>query len=430
MFPLRFNRISLKVLRDLPIRQSVDVFVARQAIFDNQRRLYAYELLYRSHGAHNHFDGTEAAIATQQVISSTLLSIGFENMLGGKKAFLNFDHRLLSEGMHLSLPRETIVIEILESVEPTADLVALCRGIHQQGYSIALDDFVSQPEFEPLTRITNLIKVDLQATPKEEQERLLRVYQPRGIKMLAEKVETQEEFEWARRKGYDLFQGYFFARPVIVSARQIPAGRTTCLRLLHESRQTDLNFHRLENLIREDVSLTFKLLRYANSALFERADKTRSIGRALRVIGEDAVRRWVALATLPMLATNKPGELVTLSIVRARFCERLAQLGGIAQHDEAFLMGMFSLLDALIDRPLDEALREVDLGPGITQALLGTAADQDALAKIYRLTCRYELGDWDEAEKLAGECRVSAGAVGAAYVESTLWAEELLRHAG
>src|SRR5580698_2513970 len=232
----------------------MEALVARQAIFDRKRQLHGYELLYRSDAARNEFDGTNASAATQQVISSTLLSIGLENILCGKKAFLNFDHRLLSDGMHLSLPRQAIVIEILESVEPTADLIALCQSIHQQGYSIALDDFVSQPQFEPLTRIAKLIKVDLRATSKEEQERLLRTYQPRGITMLAEKVETHEEFEWARRAGYDLFQGYFFARPVVMRSQQIPAVKIACLRLLREVRREDLDFPRLELLIRGDVS--------------------------------------------------------------------------------------------------------------------------------------------------------------------------------
>ena len=400
----------------------MEVFVARQAIFNRQRELYAYELLYRSNAARNEFDGTDAGIATRQVISSTVLSIGLENIMCGKRAFLNFDHALLSDGMHLSLPKQAIVIEILETVAPTQDLIALCRNIHDQGYSIALDDFVWQPELEPLIGIAKLIKVDLMATSKQEQERLLRTYRPRGIMMLAEKVETHEEFEWARDAGYDLFQGYFFARPAIVRGRQIPAAQVTCLRLLQEIQRNDLDFDELERLIRGDVSLTFRLLRYANSALFGRREETNSIARALLVLGEDGIRRWVSLATLPMLATNKPSELATLSIVRARFCERLAQLSGTAQRGEAFMMGMFSLLDALIDCPLDDALREIHLRPPITEALLGIAPKQDILASIYRLTRQYEIGDWDEVEKLSAEIGVPAAAVGGAYVESTLWA--------
>ena len=190
--------IRLRVSRASVDKTNVEVFVARQPIFDRKRQLYGYELLYRSNQARNQFDGTEAPAATKQVISNTLLSIGLENILCGKKAFLNFDQDLLSEGVYLSLPRQSTVIEILESVEPNSGLIALCRAIHDQGYTIALDDFVSSPQFEPLTSLAQLIKVDIRVTIQTEQERLLRTYRPRGIALLAEKVETYEEFEWAR----------------------------------------------------------------------------------------------------------------------------------------------------------------------------------------------------------------------------------------
>jgi c-di-GMP-related signal transduction protein len=407
----------------------VEVFVARQPIFDRQRQLYGYELLYRSDRTRNCFDGTEAATATKQVISTTLLSIGLENILCGKKAFLNFDQHLLNDGTYLSLPRQATVIEILESVEPTSDLIALCRGIHEQGYMIALDDFVSSPQFEALTRLAQLIKVDVLATPRPEQERLLRTYRPQGIALLAEKVETYEQFEWARTVGYDYFQGFFFARPSVIQSQQVPASKLNCLRLMSEMQQADLDFKRLETLIRSDVALTYKLLRYVNSAMFGRRGEIQSIEHALMIVGSDDIRRWVALATLPMLATDKPGELATLSIVRARFCERLVQLAGVTQQNEAFLMGMFSLLDALLDQPLDEALLSVSLGPEITQALLGTASNENPLSKIYRLTRRYEHGDWDEVERLAKSCGFPASAAGDAYVEATLWAERMLQAA-
>ncbi len=407
----------------------MEVFVARQPIFDRQRQLYGYELLYRSERARNQFDGTEASSATQQVISSTLLSIGLENILCGKKAFLNFNHRLLSDGLYLSLPRQATVIEILETVEPNSDLLALCASIHEQGYTIALDDFVDSPQFEPLTRLAQLIKVDVRVTSKAEQERLLRTYRPRGIALLAEKVETYEEFEWTRAAGYDYFQGYFFARPSIIHSQHVSATKLNCLRLLSELQKPELDFKRLEVLIRGDVALTYKLLRYVNSALFGRRGEIQSIERALMIIGSDDIRRWVALATLPMLATDKPGELATLSIVRARFCERLIQLAGMSRQNEAFLMGMFSLLDALIDQPLDTALLSVGLGPEITKALLGTAPEDDVLSKVYRLTRRYEQGDWDEVELLARACGFPGVAAGDAYVEATLWADKVLQAA-
>jgi c-di-GMP-related signal transduction protein len=192
----------------------------------------------------------------------------------------------------------------------------------------------------------------------------------------------------------------------------------------------DPDFTRLAALIRSDVALTYKLLRYANSAMFGRSRKIQSIEQALMVVGTDDLRRWVALATLPMLATDKPGELAKLSIVRARFCEHLMKLAGITRNGEAFLMGMFSLLDALLDRPLDEALLSVSLRSDITEALLGTAPDEDVLSRIYRLTRRYEQGDWDEVEKLALECGFPAMAAGKAYEEATFWADRMLQAAG
>src|SRR6185503_5477729 len=192
----------------------MDVFVARQAIFDRGRKLYGYELLFRSSGDRNEFDGSESGSATTQVIANSLLSIGLENMVCGKKAFVNFDRILLLSGLHSMIPREDLVLEILESVEPDPEFLAACRELYEKGYTIALDDFVRHPRFEPLTEIAKVIKVDMQATAKEEQLQILRIYQPRGIAMLAEKVETREEFDWAQIAGYDLFQGYFFTQPV------------------------------------------------------------------------------------------------------------------------------------------------------------------------------------------------------------------------
>ena len=408
----------------------MEALVARQAIFDRKQRLYAYELLYRSEAARSEFDGTDAAAATGRVISNTLLAIGVENLLGGKKAFLNFDPRLLKDGMHRALPYETVVLEILETVDPTPDLIALCRSVRAEGYSFALDDFVSQPEFEPLTHIADIIKVDFRVTPKQEQERLLRTYRPRGIRMLAEKVETREEFDWAYAAGYDLFQGYFFARPVIMSGREIPAVQPICLRLLRETQRTDLDFQQLGVLIRGDVSLAFKLLRYVNSAIFGRRVKTSSIVQALVILGDDGIRRWSAMATLPMLASGKPGEVVTLSLVRARFCERLAQLGGRVRDSDAFIMGMFSLLDALIDCPLEEELESIDLDARIREALLGTAEEQSVLAGIYRLVTRYESGEWDGMEQRARDCGVPVASIALAYLESAQWAERWMGRGG
>jgi c-di-GMP-related signal transduction protein len=406
----------------------MDVLVARQAILDRQQKLYGYELLFRSNPHSNAFDGTEAAAATMQVLSNTLMSIGAEKLLGGKKAFVNFDHRLLLDNMHLTLPRDSLVIEILETVVPTDDLLALCQKIQEQGYTLALDDFTDPPGLAPLARTANVIKIDMRLSSREEQKRMLLTYKPQGVMMLAEKVETDAEFQWALHAGYDLFQGYFFARPMVVKSQQIPAVKTACLRLIREAQQRDLDFTRIERLIREDVSLTYQLLRYANSALFQRHTKFESITHALLVLGEGHIRRWVALVTLPMLATNKPGELVKLSLVRASFCERLAQRTEAPSRpispNNAFLTGMFSLLNALIDQPLEEALHGLELGKDVLGAILENAPEEDTLAQLLQLIRCYERGDWPEVDRLAERCGIAPAAVGDAYLEASSWADQ------
>jgi len=404
----------------------MDVFVARQPIFDRARQLYAYELLFRSDDLHNEFDGTESGSATTQLIANSLLTMGLENIACGKKAFLNFDAQLLLGGLHSILPREKVVLEILESVEPTEELVSACDELKKQGYTFALDDFVGHSSIEPLTRIAEIIKVDMQASSKADQVRLLETYQPRGIAMLAEKVETHEEFEWARTAGYDYFQGYFFARPAVVRAHQIPVSKVNCLHLLSEMQHSELDYDRLRTIISQDVSLSYKLLRYVNSALFARHGETRSIGHALAIIGEEAIRHWVALAALPVLAKQKPGELVTHSLVRASFCERLSLLAGLSDRSNAFLMGLFSLLDALIDVPIEEALHQTGVGPLISGALLGNATEDDPLRCIFTLVCHYEAADWNAVSSSAGKLAIKVSSVGQAYSESTLWAQQAL----
>ncbi len=305
----------------------MDVLVARQAIFDRERRVHGYELLFRSQAAQNEFDGTEGGLATQQVLANSLLVIGLDNLVGTKKAFVNFGRGPLLQGWHTSLPAENTVIEVLETVEPDAEVVEACRKLREQGYQIALDDFVFRPGYEALLDVADLLKIEIQSLPRPEQSLLIRSSKARGLQLLAEKVETYEEFEWARQAGYDYFQGYFFARPVIVRGRKIPAAKVHCLRLLQEVQRPELDFERLEMLILEDVSLSYQLLRYVNSPLFALTSSIRSIRQALLFFGETELRKWIVLATLARTADDKPGELIRHSLVRARFCESVAQSG-------------------------------------------------------------------------------------------------------
>jgi EAL and modified HD-GYP domain-containing signal transduction protein len=404
----------------------VEVFVARQPIFDRNRKVWGYELLFRSAASQTRYDGTEATSATRQVISNGMLSIGFDKLLRGKHACINFGREMLLQDLYTSLPHQTTVIELTEDIEPDEEVVQAVKRMRAQGYRIALDDFRACPQMEPLVALANMIKVEM-ATPKPQQEAMVREFHDRGIRMLSEKVETDVDFRWGLRAGYDYFQGNFFSCPVVMRGQQIPAIKLHCLKLIQEVHRPELDFGRLTTMISEDVSFSYKLLRYANSARFGRETKIHSIRRALVVLGEYGIRKWVSIAALPTIAADKPGELMRKSLVRARFCELLAQASGQGLEDQAFLMGLFSLLDALLDRPLDEVLKEVGLAPELDSVLRGQAAEDDILNTIYRLVRAYESADWDEVERLAGCMGAPPDLIGAAYCEALPWADEIAK---
>jgi len=402
----------------------VEVFVARQPIFDRNRKVWAYELLFRADGAATHYDGAEPSSATRQVISHGMLSIGWDKMLRGKHGSINFGRDMLLQDLYSSLPPGQTIIALTKDIEADDEVLEAVRGVRDQGYRIALDDFRPGPRMDSLVELADLVKVEMD-TPKEKQEIILREMHSRGIRVLSEKVETDTEFRWALRAGFDYFQGNFFAHPLILQGTQIPAMKIQCLRLIQEAHRAELDFTRLTALISQDVSLSYKLLRYANSARFGRQGKIHSIRRALVVLGEYGIRKWIAIAALPAIAGDKPSELVTHSLVRGRFCELLGQASGQGVEDQAFLIGLFSMLDALLDRPLNDALEELGLALPLDSVLRGMAPEESVLNQIYSLVRRYEAADWDGVDVLAGKLGTPSEVVGAAYREALPWADEL-----
>lgn len=404
----------------------MDVYVARQAILDRNGKVFAYELLFRSGASSREFGGADATGATNQVVANALLNFSDAHLLGGKKAFVNFNRALLLDGLPLMLPKETAVIEILETVDPDADVIEACRKMNELGYTLALDDFLDRDGMLPLIDLAKFIKVDMRSTSREEQERIVNAYRPKGVAMLAEKVESHEEFDWAASIGFDYFQGYFFEKPVTVVGRHIPVSKVAALRLLREVQPLELDFDRVEQAVSADLGFSHKLLRYVNSAVFGRRVDVASIRMALAVLGEENIRRWVALAALPALASEKPGALVIQSVLRARFWELLAIASRVPEPDRLFLMGMFSMLDALIDRPLGESLREVGVAPAIIAALLDESPEKDPLKRIRGLAIAYERGEWDGAAALSEALGITTSDVVTAYRDALKWAEDVL----
>ena len=402
----------------------VDLFVARQPILDGDLGVYGYELLHRS-SAMNVYSGTDHTLASLEVINNSLFSLDIAQVAPGMRAFINFNRDLLlSEAAYILSPKH-VVIEVLETTVIDADVLAACRKLQERGYLLAADDIVRADQMGPLMDLVDFIKVDFRAAAANDEEEIIKKYGERH-RCLAEKLETEAEFERARELGYKLFQGYFFARPVVLQSKQIPAFKMNYLRILNAVHRPDMEFGELERLIRQEVSVTYKLLHYANSALFQQRTHIGSIKRALVILGEQELRKWTSIVLLMHLAQDKPDVLVMCALVRAAFCEALAPLSGVGgRKSELFLMGMFSLLDSLTGFPLEEALRPIYLAPDLRDTLLGKQPSSFPLADIYRLMKAYEQGDWNQVIDNARSLRVEADEIRDAYLRAVKWGDEV-----
>ncbi len=397
-------------------------FIARQPIFDTKGRVYAYELLFRS-GLHNYFDCDDQDHAAASVIANSNLLFDLTEMTGGTRAFINCTHRVLTEELMTTLPRQQVVVEILEDVEPDPALIAACQKLKQQGYILALDDFVYHKNFEPLLDLADIIKVDFLLSDVQEQERLAQTMIPRGIKMLAEKVETHEVYEQARQMGYQYFQGYFFAKPVIISRKDIPTNKMQFMRILKDVHAAEVDFQKLAKTIQSEVSLSYKLLKLINSAAFALRHRVTSIIQALSLLGLREIRSWVSLLSISFMADDKPAELINSSLIRARLCELLAQPSGFgARKDDMFLMGLFSLLDVIMSRPIDEILSEIQVEEDIHKALV---AAEGPLGHILELVKAMEKGEWDSLSDNAAKLGIDEQRLPQAYVDAVKWAQEI-----
>lgn len=400
----------------------LQTFVARQPILDSRQKLEAYELLFRS-GLENQFNACDGDQATCRVIAGSFLLFGIEDMTGKARAFINFTRRLLVEDYALVLPHERAVVELLETVEPDPEVVDACWRLKKKGFTLALDDFVFSPEYQPLLDLADIVKVDYLATPPETRAAMAREFSHTGIIMLAEKVESHEHFREGLDLGYRLFQGYFFSKPEIVSRRDIPASKINYLNMLAELNRPGAEVGRVAKLIRRDVAISYKILRYLNSAAFMLRNKISSIQQAVALLGLDEVRKWASLLALSGMSGDRPQELLAASAVRAKTAELLAPLSGLGgQKEDAFLMGLFSMLDAIFGRPMEEVLTEITLEPQVAEALLGK---QNRFRQLLRLVIALDQGRWRMVSRLASGLGVDETALPELYQKAVIWQLEL-----
>lgn len=371
-----------------------EAFIGRQAILDQQKNVYAYEILFRS-GLKNAFDpNLDGNVATQSVMVNAMLDFGMNKLVSDKRAFINFTEQNLLTRAPKLLPSETVVVEILENVQPTSEILEVVKELKEAGYKIALDDFVLLPGYEPLIEMADIIKVDFRITESPEERKKMREILPKHVRLLAEKIETEEEFQQALTYGYVLFQGYFFCKPTILQQKRLTSNALSKMRLLREINRQNVDFSAITGVISSDTNLVHKLLTYINSAGVGLANHVSNLKQATVLLGASGVRRWVTLVSLQTFSEDKPPELFTLSLMRAKFCELIAaklKRPGLTA-DTGFLLGMFSLLDVLLNLPMEEVLKEVNLSDELTDALLGKDND---LRRLLDLVIAYEKGDWD-----------------------------------
>jgi len=394
-------------------------FVARQPILDGEQKVFGYELLFRD-GVENIFQCPDLEAAARSTLDSTLL-MGLEVLCDGQRAFINCTRDLLlKEGITL-LPTGQTVVEILESV-PVDDLViAACQRLKFAGYLLALDDYVANDSRVALVEHVDILKVDFDKTTGPEQIELAKRYGGAGKQMLAEKVETQDQFASALKMGYVYFQGYFFRRPEVMRAREIPSNQANYLRLLAAVSEEELDLRELEQMIKTEASVLYRLLRYLNSPLFGMRNEVHSIRHALALLGEREVRRWIRLVALVSAGLLKSSDLLLSALVRARFCELVSTKIPRPQSD-LFLVGMFSVMDAILEIPMSEILAKVALDKDTKSVLSGNGG---RLQPVYDLMVAQEAGDWERARAFAGALRIGESETGELWWQAMQWARQV-----
>jgi len=403
---------------------SKKVFVARQPIFTVSKRVYAYELLFRGTKT-DQAQITDGSRATKSVISNTFLNIGIDEVTGHRPAFINFTRDLILDESALLLPPERTIVEILEDIQPDRELIEAVRKTKAKGYIFALDDFVCATGYEGLLQLADIVKVDfLQTSPAERKQlvqRLLAISPT--LSLLAEKVEDYDEFQEAVELGFHYFQGYFFNKPILITGRELPGSKVAYLRILQSIHDPTLDYFGLEEVIKTDVSLTTKLLRYINAAAFPWRKKIESLKQALVLLGENQVRKWISIVVLSELVQDKPQELAVLSAVRGRFCEVAGEESNCrATRLECFMTGILSMLDAMLDVTLDEAIVNIPVSTEVKDALKGGEND---LGRFLTLAIAYEKGEWDRIPALCSALGIEESKLPAVYADSVEWVSKI-----
>lgn len=374
----------------------MNVHVARQPIFDKHMKVYAYELLYRSDKGVN--DTRDGSRKTGEVVFNTLVTLGLDTMLNGRKAFINFTKETIHENLPQMFSTEVLVVEILEDVVPDEMFIEQCKSLKGNGYVLALDDFDTTYQYDSVIELVDIIKVDFMANTLEQRKQIVDKYKNYNVKLLAEKVETRDEFEEAIEMGYDYFQGFFFSKPVLVSGNDFKVFNNTYIMLLSELSKDEPSYSKLEDVVMKDFSITMKLLKLVNSAAYYSRNRITSIRHALTILGFKELKKWFSLLMIRDAGSSQPKELIRMSLIRAKMFELLLKRTLLKKKSsEGFLIGMLSLADVILDRKMEEVISDIPLDKEIEDALF---REEGILTEFIQVIEMYEQGNWDDIKAI------------------------------
>ena len=375
-----------------PDRQSSPetIQIGRQAIFDRDLKVFAYELLYRdANGLCNIVDGDQASSRT---LLNAFLDVGLDRITGPHKAFINLTRHFFVDQLPIPFDADRVVLEILEDVEVDAALMAGITEMSTRGFALAMDDYNFQPQFKPILPLVQYIKVEIEADGLSELEKRMPALQAIGAKLLAEKVETAEQFEQLKTMGFDYFQGYFFARPNLVRSNRVSENSAMVMQLMARLNDPEIPMDEVVQLVSRDPGLSFKVLRYVNSPLAGLRAQVDSIQRAVVIMGLQRIRAWASLFAMAGL-DGRPTELLNLGLLRANLCERLSKLCGNGEPDTAYTVGLLSILDAIMAKPMAEVVEELPLPDDIKDAI---AIQQGDYGELLHAAIQLERHDWPQ----------------------------------
>lgn len=401
-------------------------YVARQAIYNIEKRVFAYELLFRN-GDSNCFPDVSPDEATSSMIANSHLTVGIEDITFNKPAFINFHKDTLLYRFPSTLDPSSVVIEIVETVEVNDELVKACQHVRDLGYQLALDDYDFSPRWDAFIPFIDYIKVEVEELEKQGSAAVTKIQElsKYGIKVIAEKVETHEQFERFKAIGVKLFQGYFLARPEMIRHRDVNAALHSVTELVALSNSSNFDAKEVAKVIEKDVGLAYKLMRFINNPLINKRQKIESLQHAINYMGHIEIKKFIALLALANMRGEKPSELLIQSLVRARFCSLISlELELPENPPTSFLLGLFSMLDALLDRDMKSLVDKLPVGEELSDALCRKNVDS-TMGLQMRVCFAFEEANWDEIDYVALQFDISSERLYTLYYEAMHWAQNM-----